>query len=162
MISKVIHAFLIFILFAAQVPLTHVYAAPSQPLAASGGEADGKVLFIAIGAVRRIKAAKQESRPAYELVEEKGETYKLIGPKAIVDQILAVKGYSALKFTVSGQLIKKDRKKGILMSGFEIYKQPEPPPVVPPVNANTPATVENALKSAPNEGAAGTVENKVK
>jgi len=162
MISKFIHAFLIFILFAAQVPLTHVYAAPSQPPAASGVEADGKVLFTAVGAVRQIKAARQESRPAYELVDQKGDTYKLIGPKAIVDQLLAVKDYAALKFTVSGQLIKKDRKKGILMSGFEIYKQPEPPPVVPPANTNPPSTAENALKSPSNEGAAGTVENKVK
>ena len=104
MISKVIHAFLILILIApiaAQVPLTHVCAEPSRPPAASAVEADGKVLFTATGAVRQIKAVRQESRPAYELVDEKGETYKLIGPKAVMDQILAVKGYAALKFTVS-------------------------------------------------------------
>ena len=154
MISKIFHAFLIFILFAAQVPLTHVYAEPS------GGEADGKVLFTAVGAVRQVKTVKKESRPVYELVDEKGEKYKLIGPKAIVDQILAVKDYGALKFTVAGQLrlSKEDRKKGILMSGFEIYKQP----ATPPVNAGAPATAENALKNAPDKVPAGTVENKVK
>ncbi|HBC73504.1 MAG: hypothetical protein A2008_03320 [Candidatus Wallbacteria bacterium GWC2_49_35] len=154
MISKIFHAFLIFILFAAQVPLTHVYAEPS------GGVADGKVLFTAVGAVRQVKTVKKESRPVYELVDEKGEKYKLIGPKAIVDQILAVKDYGALKFTVAGQLrlSKEDRKKGILMSGFEIYKQP----ATPPVNAGDPATAENALKNAPDKVPAGTVENKVK
>lgn len=158
MISKIIRAFLIFILFAAQTPPTHVFAAPS------GGEADGKVLFTAVGAVRQVKTAKKESRPVYELVDEKGEKYKLIGPKAILDQILAVKDYGALKFSVSGQLrlSKEDRKKGILMSGFEIYKQPEPPPAAPPASENPPAAGESALKSPSNEGPAGTVENKVK
>jgi hypothetical protein len=108
-----------------------------------------------------MKAVKKEARPAYELIDEKGETYKLIGPKAILDQILSVKGYGALKFTVSGQLIKKDGKKGILMSGFEMYKQPEPPPA-PPVGVIPQTTAENALKSLSNDGPAGTVENKIK
>lgn len=112
--------------------------------------------FTVTGAVRPAKTSGKEARPVYEFLDEQGNVYKLIGPKAIVDQLLAVKGYDRMKFSVSGQLIKsvKDKKKGILMSGFEIYA----PPAAPAAPASS-STAETSLKKdAPPVPAAGTVE----
>lgn len=63
----------------------------------------------------------QNSRPVYEITDEKKEKYKLIGPKSILEQIIAIKEYNKLKFKISGQLILRGKKKGIFMEGYEIY-----------------------------------------
>ncbi len=102
--------------------------------------------FIAIGAVRSAAGrGASENKPTYELIDESNEVYKLIGPKSILDQIISVKNFTGLKFKITGRLMKKDKKKGILMSGYEIYEvQPaKTPPLDAPASA---ATDENSIK----------------
>lgn len=105
--------------------------------------------FIVTGSVRPIKSrGSVENRQAYELVDENNEIYKLIGPKSILDQIIAVKNFAELKFKITGRLIKKDGKKGILMSGYEIFTpRPAGDTDAAPQNAPAPAaTIENTIK----------------
>ena len=104
--------------------------------------------FIVTGSVRPIKGRGAiESRQAYELVDENNEIYKLIGPKSILDQIIAVKKFAELKFKITGRLIKRDSKKGILMSGYEIYHPQPAGDTAASQNAPAPAaTLENTIK----------------
>ena len=113
-------------------------------------------LFAVVGEIRLNEASKKEAKQVYELFDEKKEVYKLIGPKAIIDQIVSIADYSKLKFRITGQLIKKDRKKGILISSFEIYKPAEE--AVPQNGIPlSPGTSENGINnSAPSD----TSENK--
>jgi hypothetical protein len=118
--------------------------------------------FIVTGAVRPIKGrGTNENKPAYELIDGNNEIYKLIGPKSILDQIISIKNFEELKFKITGRLIKKDKKKGILMSGFEIYNTPPADDKL--LNApDSTATGENAIKSIDNTNLLNASENNSK
>lgn len=136
-----------------------IYAGPvfsGQQTSESVSGVDKDAIFVVTGDIRLNEASKKEAKQVYELLDEKKEVYKLIGPKAILDQIISIAGYSKLKFKITGQLIKKDRKKGILISSFEIYKPAEEPAVTPGV-APAAATSETGVK---NSLPADTSENK--
>ncbi len=116
--------------------------------AGAAKESPAEDQFIATGSVRPIKGrGSADNKQAYELVDENNEIYKLIGPKSILDQIISVKNFTELKFKVTGRLIKKDRKKGILMSGYEIYNPQPAGSASTPQNAPAQtATIENTIK----------------
>ena len=155
--NKLIHALALCMLMPLLMLINVGPVFSGQQTSESVTSADNKdSLFSVVGEIRLNEASKKETKQVYELFDEKKAVYKLIGPKAIIDQIISVADYSKLKFRITGQLIKKDRKKGILISSFEIYKPAEeavPKNVVPPSSG----TSENVIN---NSAPADTSENK--
>lgn len=82
------------------------------------------------GMIQRYEQQKTVKTQAYQLVNDKKERFKIIGPKSILDQITIMPEFDKLKFKITGKIIKKDDKKGVLISKFEVCVEQLPKPSV--------------------------------
>jgi len=106
--------------------------ASEDQAAASGIVKEIKPSFVAseesviTGMVQKYEPQKKIKPQAYQIVNEKKELFKIIGPKSITDQIMAIAGFEKLTFKFTGKIISKENKKGILISKFEALAQQVP------------------------------------
>jgi len=93
------------------------------------------------GMVQKYEPQKKIKPQAYQIVNEKKERFKIIGPKSITEQITAIAEFEKLTFKFTGKIISKDDKKGILISKFEVLAREASEPPKP-----APATSEAGIK----------------
>jgi len=91
------------------------------------------------GMIQKYEPQKKIKPQAYQIVNEKQEHFKIIGPKSITEQIISTPEFEKRTFRFVGKIIKKEDKKGILISKFEVC-QPQAP------QTPAPATLEVETK----------------
>ncbi|MEZ7892426.1 MAG: hypothetical protein QMC67_11815 [Candidatus Wallbacteria bacterium] len=78
------------------------------------------------GKIQKYQGNKDEKIAVYEIVTEAKEHYKIIGPKSIVDQLVSdefAKNLATAEVVLTGKIIKKDNKQGIIISTFQILDE---------------------------------------
>ena len=113
-------------------------AAGVKDLNPSSGESSESVIT---GIIQKYEPQKKIKPQAYQIVNEKKESFKIIGPKSITDLITAIPEFEKLTFKFIGKIIKKENKKGILISKFEVCAPQQSGPQTP-----APATSEVETK----------------
>lgn len=88
----------------------------------AGAQIDPDVKNIT-GKIQKYQSNKDSASNAYEIVTAGKEHYKIIGPKSIVDQLIAEDNSKLLEtfeVILTGKVIKKDNKQGIVINSFQI------------------------------------------
>jgi len=89
---------------------------------AAGAQVDPDVKNIT-GKIQKYQSNKDKTSNAYEIVTAGKESYKIIGPKSIVDQLITEDNARLLEtfeVILTGKVIKKDNKQGIVINSFQI------------------------------------------
>ena len=94
---------------------------PSLSSAAQSAGSDE--ITILVGNVEKYDTGKQSLVQSYSITSG-GEKIKIIGPRAILEQIINIPEFEKLNFKLKGKIIKKDNKKGILLDSFEVAGTP--------------------------------------
>lgn len=138
----------------------------THPAAAAGPSAADQPRYEEVVIYGNVVVSDQQGKkkgPSYDLISDKKEKYKLIGPKTMLDLIPTYPDFDKLKFKVAGNMYrsKSNSKKGIMIKSIEPYYEnaPKAPqafqqPEVPAAGA-PPATSEVKAAPATSETSAG-------